>query len=95
MIVKGKQNVYLSLTSPGWWVLSCQAYHAGLKDKERTQVQEDWMKGKTAVISATVSFGMGVDKAPVRYIRVFFQIHLSCSQFCMPIIYMDISTETL
>ena len=75
--------------------LSCQAYHAGLKDKERTQVQEDWMKGKTAVISATVSFGMGVDKAPVRYIRVFFQIHLSCSQFCMPIIYMDISTETL
>ena len=48
--------------------ISCEAYHAGLKDKERHQVQDDWMKGKTAVISATVSFGMGVDKAPVRFV---------------------------
>lgn len=35
------------------------AYHAGLKDHERKQVQEDWMSGKYPVISATVSFGMG------------------------------------
>merc|ERR1712029_398178 len=48
--------------------ISCEAYHAGLKDKDRTKVQEDWMKGKVAVISATVSFGMGVDKAPVRFV---------------------------
>jgi ATP-dependent DNA helicase Q5 len=46
--------------------LSCKAYHAGLKDGERSQVQEDFMDGKIAVIVATVSFGMGVDKASVR-----------------------------
>ena len=44
----------------------CKAYHAGLKDRERSEVQEQWMDGKVPVITATVSFGMGVDKASVR-----------------------------
>ena len=48
--------------------ITCEAYHAGLKDKERSTVQENWMKGKTAVISATISFGMGVDKSSVRFV---------------------------
>lgn len=43
-------------------------YHAGLKTKERIQVQEDWMNGKCPVIAATISFGMGVDKASVRFV---------------------------
>lgn len=43
-------------------------YHAGLKDKERIQVQDDWFSGKYSVISATVSFGMGVDKSSVRFV---------------------------
>ena len=30
-----------------------QAYHAGLKDKERNTAQDEWMSGKTAVIAAT------------------------------------------
>ncbi|KAK4304898.1 hypothetical protein Pmani_023165 [Petrolisthes manimaculis] len=45
-----------------------KAYNAGLKPKERAQVQEDWMDGKVPVITATVSFGMGVDKASVRFV---------------------------
>jgi len=44
------------------------AYHAGLQTKERILVQEDWMHGKYPVISATVSFGMGVDKGSVRFV---------------------------
>ena len=44
----------------------CKAYHAKLKPAERTAVQEDWMAGRVPVIAATVSFGMGVDKANVR-----------------------------
>lgn len=48
--------------------IACQAYHAGLKDRERNTVQEDWMSGKVPVITATVSFGMGVDKSSVRFV---------------------------
>ena len=44
------------------------AYHAGLKDAERSQVQDEWMDGKVAVIVATISFGMGVDKGSVRFV---------------------------
>ncbi|CAB3379093.1 Hypothetical predicted protein [Cloeon dipterum] len=44
------------------------AYHGGLKDKERIRVQDDWMQEKCKVIAATVSFGMGVDKANVRFV---------------------------
>lgn len=38
----------------------------GLKASERTLVQNEWMEEKVRVIVATVSFGMGVDKANVR-----------------------------
>ncbi|XP_069690832.1 ATP-dependent DNA helicase Q5-like isoform X2 [Periplaneta americana] len=44
------------------------AYHAGLRTSERLLVQEEWMSGKYPVISATVSFGMGVDKGSVRFV---------------------------
>lgn len=43
-------------------------YHAGLNEKERKQTQEDWTDGKFPVICATLSFGMGVDKASVRFV---------------------------
>jgi ATP-dependent DNA helicase Q5 len=48
--------------------MPCLAYHAGLRDADRSQVQEDWMDGKVPVITATISFGMGVDKASVRFV---------------------------
>ena len=44
------------------------AYHAGLKDAERTQVQQDWTTGKIKVAVATVAFGMGIDLGHVRYV---------------------------
>ncbi|KAK3519837.1 hypothetical protein QTP70_006673 [Hemibagrus guttatus] len=43
-------------------------YHAGLKAGDRTDSQADWMEGKVPVIVATISFGMGVDKANVRFV---------------------------
>jgi len=42
-------------------------YHIGLKAKERLANQEQWMGGQVPIIVATISFGMGVDKADVRY----------------------------
>lgn len=43
-----------------------QAYHAGLSNADRTRVQEEWFKGKFPVVTATISFGMGVDNPHVR-----------------------------
>jgi ATP-dependent DNA helicase Q5 len=45
-----------------------RCYHAGLKNKERLECQEEWQKGEYPVICATISFGMGVDKATVRFV---------------------------
>lgn len=43
-------------------------YHAGLKTEIRTATQEAFMAGKIPIICATIAFGMGVDKADIRYI---------------------------
>jgi ATP-dependent DNA helicase RecQ len=45
---------------------SARAYHAGMKDDERTAVQEWFMASPTAVVVATIAFGMGIDKADIR-----------------------------
>ena len=38
----------------------------GLEADVRRSVQQQWMDGVVPVIVATISFGMGVDKANVR-----------------------------
>ena len=40
----------MALTKRG---VPCLAYHAGLKDADRSQVQEDWMDGKVGVAATT------------------------------------------
>jgi RecQ family ATP-dependent DNA helicase len=48
--------------------VSAAAYHAGLCAATRASVQADWQAGRTAVVCATVAFGMGVDKADCRFV---------------------------
>lgn len=48
--------------------LKALAYHSGLTQKERVAVQQSWMSGETLIIVATIAFGMGVDKADVRFV---------------------------
>jgi len=43
-------------------------YHAGLEPEERTRAQEAFLTGKARVVVATVAFGMGIDKADVRFV---------------------------
>ncbi|MGD8376165.1 MAG: ATP-dependent DNA helicase RecQ [Acidobacteriota bacterium] len=44
------------------------AYHAGLTDRQRSEAQEAFMGGEVEVIAATNAFGMGVDKADIRFV---------------------------
>jgi ATP-dependent DNA helicase RecQ len=41
------------------------AYHAGLKDDERTRVQDGFAAGTLPVVCATNAFGMGIDRPDV------------------------------
>ncbi|MGM0667232.1 MAG: RecQ family ATP-dependent DNA helicase [Bacteroidota bacterium] len=43
-------------------------YHAGLKRELREQKQNAWSAGKPRIIVATNAFGMGIDKANVRFV---------------------------
>uniref|UniRef100_A0AC35TG76 DNA helicase n=1 Tax=Rhabditophanes sp. KR3021 TaxID=114890 RepID=A0AC35TG76_9BILA len=43
-------------------------YHANLEGAERSRCHESWSQGKTQVITATIAFGMGVDKPNIRFV---------------------------
>lgn len=48
--------------------ISADYYHAGLNYKIRSAKQEAWKSGKCRVIVSTNAFGMGIDKADVRFV---------------------------
>ena len=50
---------------------SAQFYHAGLSNTERNKRQEEWMQNKSSIMVATNAFGMGIDKADVRFVVHF------------------------
>jgi ATP-dependent DNA helicase RecQ len=43
-------------------------YHAGMSDEARTRAQDAFAAGQTDVVVATVAFGMGIDRADIRFV---------------------------
>jgi ATP-dependent DNA helicase RecQ len=48
--------------------INAAAYHAGMDSADRTRIQDQFIRDDINVMVATVAFGMGVDKADVRYV---------------------------
>jgi ATP-dependent DNA helicase RecQ len=62
---KAVEQVALQLQAQG---LSVSAYHAGMGDAARVKAQDDFMNSRTQMIVATNAFGMGIDKADIRFV---------------------------
>jgi len=45
--------------------IAASAYHAGVKDDQRTRVQDEFASGSLRVVCATNAFGMGIDRPDV------------------------------
>jgi ATP-dependent DNA helicase RecQ len=48
--------------------VSARPYHAGLTSSERTKNQEAFLRDDVRVVTATIAFGMGINKPNVRYV---------------------------
>ena len=51
-----------------------EAYHAGLDAKKRHDIQDRFIKDETPIITATIAFGMGIDKPDIRLV----------AHYCLP-----------
>ncbi|HIW64847.1 MAG TPA: RecQ family ATP-dependent DNA helicase [Candidatus Alistipes intestinipullorum] len=62
---EGTEQIAEMLRQEGF---TAAAYHGGLGHAERSLRQEEWIAGKCRVMVATNAFGMGIDKADVRFV---------------------------
>src|SRR5438132_7068105 len=62
------EKVVLALRAHG---MDARGYPAGMDDAERTEAQDRFLRGEVDVVVATNAFGMGVDKADIRFVAHF------------------------
>jgi ATP-dependent DNA helicase RecQ len=61
--------------------LDAAHYHAGIEDPaERAAVQEAFIAGEVRIIVATIAFGMGIDKADIRFV-IHYQLPNSVESY--------------
>ena len=51
--------------------ISSILYHGGMNDEEREQAQNEFMQGRRDIVVATNAFGMGIDRADIRFVMHF------------------------
>jgi ATP-dependent DNA helicase RecQ len=62
---KSTESLARNLNEDG---ISAKPYHAGLTAAERTKHQESFLRDDVRVITATIAFGMGINKPNVRFV---------------------------
>ncbi|HEU5313823.1 MAG TPA: DNA helicase RecQ [Candidatus Udaeobacter sp.] len=62
---KSAESVARNLNEDG---ISAKPYHAGLTSAERTKNQEAFLRDDVRVVTATIAFGMGINKPNVRFV---------------------------
>jgi ATP-dependent DNA helicase RecQ len=62
---KSTESLARNLNEDG---VSTKTYHAGLTTSERTRHQEAFLRDDVHVITATIAFGMGINKPNVRFV---------------------------
>jgi ATP-dependent DNA helicase RecQ len=62
---KSTESLARNLNEDG---ISAKPYHAGLTTGERTKHQESFLRDDVRVITATIAFGMGINKPNVRFV---------------------------
>ena len=68
-----RKNVMLVYDELAGQHVNAVAYHAGMTDEEREFSQNAFVSGRADVVVATNAFGMGIDRADVRFV-VHFEI---------------------
>jgi ATP-dependent DNA helicase RecQ len=74
---EGVEQLASWLTEQG---LGASSYHGGMDSAQRTARQEEWIAGRKRIMVATNAFGMGIDKADVRFV-VHWSIPDSMEQY--------------
>jgi ATP-dependent DNA helicase RecQ len=62
---KSTESLARNLNEDG---ISAKPYHAGLTSSERTKNQESFLRDDVRVVTATIAFGMGINKPNVRFV---------------------------
>ena len=62
---KNVETITLTLQANGY---KAGSYHAGMEMESRRSVQDRFMEGSLPVVVATNAFGMGIDKADLRFV---------------------------
>ena len=70
---KDSENLANWFTEMGYQTAS---YHAGLSPTERRNIEANWLGGKIPFVVCTCAFGMGINKADVRWVVHFHAPHL-------------------
>ncbi|KAF8270373.1 P-loop containing nucleoside triphosphate hydrolase protein [Lactarius quietus] len=72
------EEVALRLREGG---LEAKHFHAKVNPDDKKRIQQLWQNGECKIIVATVAFGMGVDKANVRFV-IHFDLPSSIDAYC-------------